>query len=242
MISTQNDSSQLRHQIKYQLKCVMLGCSGSGKSSIVRRYIMDDFINNMDPSIGAAFDFKYLQTEHGVVKLDVWDTAGQERFNSIMPLYYKRCDIAVIVYDTTSHDTFMKAKTWITRIRRETEKEPMFILVGNKVDLGNHVFIEEAKQYARENNMVFYECSAKTGQNVQDIFNVSCYEFISKSISNNNQNETAPVPAQFESNKTIKLENNLLTRSPQVLQKYDYISSCMNVIKTPLEYIRIFNS
>lgn len=240
-----NDSlqhrQQLRQQIKYQFKCVMLGCSGSGKSSIVRRYMMNDFINNMAPSIGAAFDFKYIQTECGVVKLDVWDTAGQERFDSIMPLYYKQCDIAIIVYDATSHDTFTKAKTWITRVRKESKKEPMFILVGNKIDLGDHIFIEEAKQYALDNDMVFYECSAKTGQNIHDIFNDSC-DFLAKSISNNNQNETAPTSVQPELNNTIKLENNLLTHTQQSSQKFDYVSSCMNVIKTPLDYIRVFKS
>ena len=220
------DLQNLRHRIK----CVMLGSSGSGKSSIVRRYMVNDFLNQIPPSIGGAFDFKYLKTETGIAKLDIWDTAGQERFDAIMPLYYKHCDIAIIVYDSTSYETFIKAKYWILRIKREVNKEPIFVLIGNKIDLGEHIFMKEAKQYADDNNIKFYECSAKTGHNIQNIFNDTCVDCITE----NNQN--------FENNNTTTEANRIKLEytSSYISQKIDIISSCMDVIKFPFDYIGIF--
>lgn len=229
----QNRFSHELQKDRRQIKCVMLGASGTGKSSIVRRYIHNDFILNIAPSIGAAFSFKYLKTDCGTIKLDLWDTAGQERFDSIMPLYYKQTDIAVIVYDTTSHETFEKAKIWIVRIKKEVKNEPLFVLVGNKIDMNNHDFVEEVKKYACENNILYFECSAKTGHNVQNIFNNTCYDFIKRSMNIESSKHDIE---KTEINNTIKLEIN---PNPQEI---DYISSCMNVIKYPLNYVGIFKT
>lgn len=228
---TLNDFSDVLQKDRHQIKCIMLGSSGSGKSSLIRRYIHDDFILNMDASIGASFSSKYVKTDYGIIKLDLWDTAGQERFDSIIPLYYKNTDIVMIVYDTTSRATFKKAKHWIVRIKKEVRKEPLFVLIGNKIDIDNHIFVEDVKKYTIDNNISFFECSAKTGQNVQNLFNSTCYDFIKQHFEKCNN-----VLKIEEINNTIKLENTL------IVDKMNYLSLCMNLIRHPLNHVGIFKT
>lgn len=106
------------------------------------------------------------------IKFDIWDTAGQERYHSLAPMYYRGAAAAVVVYDITSMDSFERAKKWVTELQRQGNPNLIMFLVGNKVDLQQKrkVGIEEGEQYAKENGMVFLETSAKTAQNVNELF------------------------------------------------------------------------
>jgi len=92
-------------------KLVMLGDSGVGKSSLVSRYINDNFFEFQEPTIGAAFNVKNLNIDGKAVKLEIWDTAGQERYKSLAPMYYRGAQIALICYDMTSHESFQELRS-----------------------------------------------------------------------------------------------------------------------------------
>ncbi|XP_028189318.1 ras-related protein RHN1-like isoform X2 [Glycine soja] len=83
---------------------------GTGKTSIALRFVKGHFFPNQEPTIGAAFFTQILSLSEATVKFDVWDTAGQERYHSLAPMYYRGAAAAIVVYDISSVDTFVRAK------------------------------------------------------------------------------------------------------------------------------------
>ncbi|KAG8738360.1 Ras- protein Rab-5A, partial [Ceratobasidium sp. 428] len=102
-----------------QVKLVLLGESAVGKSSVVMRFVNDEFQANKEPTIGAAFLTQKCRLEDRVLRYEIWDTAGQERFHSLAPMYYRNAQAAVVVYDVTKESTLEKAKTWVKELQRQ---------------------------------------------------------------------------------------------------------------------------
>ena len=154
-----------------QFKLVLLGESGVGKSSLAVRFAKGRFHEHHELTVGTAFLTKTLNLRDAAFKLEIWDTAGQEQYRSVAPMYYRKAKAAIIVYDITKRATFEHAKEWVLEVR---EKEPsaLIVLVGNKSDLKQHqkVESEEAAAYATENGLFSMETSAKTGDNVEEMF------------------------------------------------------------------------
>ena len=93
----------------YHYKVVFLGESSVGKSSIVIRFVRNEFLEVQEPTIGAAFFTKSIMLDKGNIKMEIWDTAGQERYRSLAPMYYRGAKVAFVVYDITNKDSFFKA-------------------------------------------------------------------------------------------------------------------------------------
>ncbi|WFD28382.1 Vacuolar protein sorting-associated protein 21 [Malassezia nana] len=160
-------------------KLVLLGESAVGKTSIVHRFVQDEFQENREPTIGAAF-----------LTFEIWDTAGQERFHSLAPMYYRNAQASVVVYDVTKAVSFEKAQSWVKELQRQANPNIVIALVGNKVDLikdapetneeeeedasapavKREVPTAEAQQYADDSGLLFFETSAKTGEGVLEAF------------------------------------------------------------------------
>jgi len=97
-------------------------------------------------------------------RLHQWDTAGQERYHSLAPMYYRGAAAAVVVYDIGSAESFAKAQAWVRELQRQGAPGAVIALAGNKADLageGRAVTTEEARAYATENGLHFWETSAK---------------------------------------------------------------------------------
>uniref|UniRef100_A0A7R9V342 Uncharacterized protein n=1 Tax=Chlamydomonas euryale TaxID=1486919 RepID=A0A7R9V342_9CHLO len=151
-------------------KLVLLGEMGSGKSSLVLRYVKGQFFDYQASTVGAAFLTKTLPELN--VKFEIWDTAGQERYHSLAPMYYRGAAAAIIVYDITSVDSLTRAKSWVKELQRQGNPNMIMALAGNKADLEEQraVPTEDAQAYATENGLHFLETSAKTAANVNDLF------------------------------------------------------------------------
>lgn len=106
------------------------------------------------------------------VKLQIWDTAGQESFRSITRSYYRGAAGALLVYDITRRETFNHLTRWLEEARQNSNSNMVVMLIGNKSDLDHRraVSVDEGKQFAKENGLVFMETSAKTASNVEDAF------------------------------------------------------------------------
>ena len=159
-------------EISSKFKLVSLGESGVGKSSLVLQFVKGQFHEIPMPTIGAAFLTKTVCLEEETVTFEIWDTAGQERFNSILPMYYRGAHAAIVVYDITMRDTFERAKGWVDELQRNASQQIVIAFLGNKVDLtvNRSVTYDEASAYAKENELLFMETSAKTTLNVTHIF------------------------------------------------------------------------
>ncbi|RKP24797.1 small GTPase superfamily, partial [Syncephalis pseudoplumigaleata] len=153
----------------FQFKLVLLGESAVGKSSLVLRFVKDQFDDYRESTIGAAFLTQSLQLESGVtIKYEIWDTAGQERYKSLAPMYYRNANCAVVVYDITQMSSLEKAKSWIEELHKQADPNIVIALAGNKADLSARraVPTEVAKAFASEHGLLFLETSAKTAENV----------------------------------------------------------------------------
>ncbi|OAY53737.1 ras-related protein RHN1 isoform X1 [Manihot esculenta] len=155
-----------------QAKLVLLGDMGTGKTSLVLRFVKGQFFDFQESTIGAAFFTQVLSLNEATIKFDIWDTAGQERYHSLAPMYYRGAAAAVVVYDITSMESFERAKKWVLELQRQGNPNLIMFLAANKADLEEKrkVAIEEGEQYAKENGLVFLETSAKTAQNVNELF------------------------------------------------------------------------
>ena len=87
-------------------------------------------------------------------------------------MYYRGAQAAIVVYDITNADTFIRAKVWVKELQRQAAPNIVIALAGNKADLAakRQVEIPDAQTYAEENGLIFMETSAKTAVNVNDIF------------------------------------------------------------------------
>ncbi|KAL2942868.1 Ras-related protein RHN1 [Bienertia sinuspersici] len=151
---------------------VLLGDMGAGKSSVVLRFVKGQFLEFQESTIGAAFFSQTLAVNDATVKFEIWDTAGQERYHSLAPMYYRGAAAAIIVYDITSTESFSRAKKWVQELQKQGNPNMVMALAGNKSDLEERrsVLADEARTYAEENGLFFMETSAKTAQNVNEIF------------------------------------------------------------------------
>jgi len=188
-----NDKQSIVQPIRqtHSLKSVLLGSTGTGKSSIVLQYMAKRFNVYNSTTVGASFNCRYIDSKCGKVKIELWDTAGQERFDSLMPLYYRNSKVVFIVYDITMYPTYLRGKKWVEQIREENDEQPLIVLLGNKNDLDDrYVSEQEVQKFAEDNDLIFYECSAKTGYNIDSIFDAVYNQAITKFCNNPQKNKT----------------------------------------------------
>ena len=158
---------------KYIIKILTLGDTMVGKSSIVLRFSEDKFDDNQFATIGIDFKTKYIKIGDSSVKVLIWDTAGQEKFQNIAKQYYKGANGVLLIYDISSRKSFERINFWLKELKENNRIDELFIcLVGNKIDLEEKRVIskEEGENYAKENNISFFEVSARTGKGINDLF------------------------------------------------------------------------
>ena len=158
----------------YSIKFIIIGDTGVGKTQIIYRYTNGEFRNeNMASTIGVIFSSKNIQISDKIFHVELWDTGGMESFKSIRQNYYKNAACAIIVYDITNKDTLKSVDKWIEECNFSSNNDNLImILVGNKTDLIDKRQVTEktGKDYAKNNNMDFYESSALNGYNINEIF------------------------------------------------------------------------
>lgn len=152
-------------------KVVLVGSSNSGKTSIIQRYVNNQFNMNLCPTVQAGYFEKSLSFDNREISLEIWDTAGQERFHSITPIYYRDAAAGIIVFDVTDINSFSKSKQWVSELRN-TNPSIYLIMIGNKLDLQAIRVVSngDAVGFCEENGITYFEGSAKTGMGINEIF------------------------------------------------------------------------
>ncbi len=157
-----------------EFKVVLLGFQAVGKSSIVKRYVKDEF-GNEESTIGAAFYSKRQISSSGKYhRIQLWDTAGQERYAGLAPMYYRNSDAIVIVYDSAWESTIKEAERWVEEVTKY-EPNSLIVVVENKVDtLGRveecSVMDNRIKSEVQRRIDIFSKSSAKTGMGIPNLF------------------------------------------------------------------------
>ena len=158
----------------YLIKFIIIGDAAVGKSNLLVRYTSGQFKEEYQLTIGVEFGSNNVIISDNTYRIQIWDTAGQENFRSITRSYYKNTACAIIVYEISNKKSFENISSWIEECKNTAPKSILMVLVGNKCDLDNReVTEEEGREFAEKNGMLFFETSAKTGKNVEELFKES---------------------------------------------------------------------
>ncbi|EFA75388.1 Rab GTPase [Heterostelium album PN500] len=158
---------------EFHFKCIVTGPPCVGKSSLLLQFCEKEFSAELDTTVGVEFQSKTMELDSTYkIKLEIWDTAGQESFRSITNNYYRGAHIALLVYDITNRQSFQYLGSWLEEISQMSGENIVTLLIGNKSDHNDRrvVKVEEGERFARENNILFIETSAKDNTNVEKAF------------------------------------------------------------------------
>ena len=190
-------------------KLIFLGDQYVGKSSILNRFYQDKFEQDYQATIGLDFHSKNVSIKGNTVRLLLYDTAGQEKFKSLIPMYIRDAHIILVVYDITNKDSFTHTEHWVNETKDLKREDAIFVLVGNKTDLEENraVQVKEAEDFATEKGFLFQEVSAKTGENLEELFyNKIFIEMARKyNIGDEEEDNAAPGKQNAGNDKGVKL-------------------------------------
>ena len=185
--------SDEQNKYEYIFKIILIGSSNVGKSSILKRYIQKVFNDVYSCTLGVDFFMKSIDVGEKSIKLQLWDTAGTEKFRSITTGYYRGANACFVVFDLTSKPTFECLGEWIENYYKYSnpDSEKNVILIGNKSDLVDkrEVKEEEIDRFAKDNNIIYFETSAKDGKNIDESFYYIAEKLIEQFEKKEKENE-----------------------------------------------------
>jgi len=176
------------------IKVILLGESGVGKTCIINRYINNEFSQEIESTLGSSFQTKEIKKENKNYKLNIWDTTGQEKYHSVTKLFIHGAHIVILVYAINNLDSFQKLDYWYKTIKEICDDNVILAIVGSKYDLlynnddDKAVFVpeEEGEKYAKEKKAFFKSVTAKEdGKGIYSLFDKLINEYIAKDITKN---------------------------------------------------------
>ncbi len=187
-------------------KVLLVGNTSVGKSSLFLRFVDKIWNDAFVPTIGVDFKIKTLNINNKNIKLQIWDTAGQERFRTIISSYYRGAHGILLIFDVTETESFESLKNWLIEIEKNTNKNVIKLLIGNKCDLDEKrvISFDKGKDFAEQYNMKYIETSAKTDLNVTEAFGLIGKELMDASADN----EITVKPKNITISKTNDISTN----------------------------------
>ena len=202
-ISQKSSSRSIMEDLFPCYKILILGDPGIGKTSLIHRYISNEFLEKTISTMGLDYQNKIVDiTSNDKIILKLWDTAGSEKYNSIAKNYFTNCDGIILCFDITDIKTFNNLNNWINYINDyvkiienkedvikwldDNEKEkPIIVLTGTKSDTeGEKVDTEEIDKLKNNLKCKYFETSSKNGDGIENLF-----LFIAKELFKKNQNK-----------------------------------------------------
>ena len=155
----------------YVFKILTMGDNGIDKTEFILRFTNDSYFHKIYEPTGISLEQKIIDFENKCIKIQIFDSCGEERFRTITKTYIKGAHGIIFIYDIHSKCSFENIRNWMRQIELIGDKSLKKVLVGNKCDEPyRDVSEEEGKNLADEYNIGFFETSAKTGKNVNEVF------------------------------------------------------------------------
>ncbi|KAG0283537.1 rab32, member RAS oncoprotein [Linnemannia gamsii] len=216
---------------EYLYKILVIGDVGTGKTSIIKRYVHNIFSMNYKSTIGVDFALKVIQwSPDTVVRLQLWDIAGQERA-SMARVYYKEAVAALVVYDVTRPKTFEAVKRWKadldSKVTLPGTDEPIHtILLANKTDLQESALnAEELDEFCEEHGFLkWFGTSAKDNKNIED----ATQFLLEKILASEEERAQRQVDESAMLDRTMSLQVNFTTYGHELKAAYEDILRPVN--------------
>jgi len=163
-------------------KVFIFGDGGVGKTTLIERFLTGVFNTTLRMTIGVDFRIKKLTVENKNVTLQIWDFAGEDRFRVMLPLYVKGSKGGIFMFDITRYSSLKNIASWMDTVK-SIENDIPILMVGGKLDLNDQRSLtsDDAMEIAKQYDFYGYgECSAKTGQFVEDVFNLMTRSIMEK--------------------------------------------------------------
>lgn len=193
-----------------EIKLILLGESGVGKTAIIKRYLYDEFSSIRTPSDSMHYVEKDLKIKKRKIKLNVWDTIGQEKYRSLSKLFLNGTHIVILVYSIDDHKSFEELNYWNELYREQLGNDILLGVVGNKIDLYENQAVteNEGKEFAEKNKGIFAQLSAKESKvNIDEYITKVVTEYLDKKYNKINVKDFEVVE---ERQKGIVLDNKQL--------------------------------
>ena len=203
--SADNSVSVTRHKI------IFVGDAGVGKTTIISRIMGNPYNEIYEPSIGVDFMSKSIKYHGQNIKLQMWDTAGQEKYKGLIPSYVRNSSVVFVVYDISVKASFDNIPKWINFIK--TIENTTLVLCANKIDLENReVKKEEGEELAKKENISFFEVSAKTDENIKNMF----YNVVADlpTFAENSTNKENIIKELMQENGVVNAQEGIGTAAP----------------------------
>ena len=161
--------------VQYVFKVIIIGPGAVGKTSLLYRFVENQFSFRYKMTIGADFLSKVIDYKPETkIKMQIWDIGGQERYRFLRSSFFDGANGAMIVFDLSRWHTFEELETWVADLYEFAGKQTPFVLIGNKVDLierrDEFFERESAEMFVKREKAYYIETSAKTGENVEGAF------------------------------------------------------------------------
>ena len=186
-----------------EIKMILLGESGVGKTSIIKRYLHDKFDLNETSTLSMNYVGKIIEIKGQKIQLNIWDTIGQEKYRSISKLFLNETKIVMLVYSIISKRSFDELEYWYNLYKDLLGEETILGIAGNKMDLylEQEISEEKGKEFADERGAFFSLLSAKNDKESIDRF----IQTLLKAYLNKSEPKSEKIKGH---KNTIKLEEN----------------------------------
>lgn len=209
-----------------EVKVVLLGESGVGKSSIIKQYVTHTFDPDIDSSISSKYISKIVNVtdEQKKLKFNLWDTAGQEKYRSLAKIFYKDARIIILVYSINNAKSYEEMKKyWYQEVKTNGLSNAIYAVVGNKHDLYNtsQVNEKEAMEWADSIGGIFQLTSAKTNSGIDTLFQNLAKKFFDPDFNYKKEDEEAKKLYEMkkkenEENKRRKKDEDQTLNMPKI--------------------------
>ncbi|KYQ93681.1 Rab GTPase domain-containing protein [Tieghemostelium lacteum] len=156
------------------LKLLILGDRGVGKTSLLFKYVDNQFKKNTPITLSVDFKIKNIEIDGKTYKVQIWDTSGQEQIAQITSTFYKNVNGIIVAYDTTNRESFNRIQNiWLPDARRYAPSNTPIVIAGCKSDLENRQVLQDVlSTFSNQSKIYTFECSSLTGDNVDRLFDM----------------------------------------------------------------------
>ena len=210
------------------IKLILLGETGVGKTSIINRYVQDSFSDSLMSSTSMAYVQKKITLNRQKISLNIWDTVGQEKFRSLSKLFFKDTKIVILVYSIVDKKSFDNLSYWLNSVKETIGNDFILGVVGNKCDLFLEQKVDEelGAEFAKKNGGIFEQISAKENRTGLDNYItklVSEYLKLNPQEITNKSNNSIHLFKEDENTEEVKAGCCTGEKNKKIIKKYSDI-------------------